>query len=156
MVDKCSSCSKMTVFETLVFRAPSEMTWFLRSKFFVVCKCPGERATINCQIPALRDSFCIKLPGFARGPAVRGWNWLAHIMRAVKRGWESLRIDKLDHEKKEASMVVQRRTSSSLRENIHLTKDRDILRNSQSGWIFQVTAIIRLPRPTSFKFLLNS
>ena len=28
----------------------------LRNKFVVVCKCPGERGTINCQMPVPRDS----------------------------------------------------------------------------------------------------
>ena len=37
------------------------------TSFFVVCKCPGCRDTINYQMPAPRDSSCNKCPGFARG-----------------------------------------------------------------------------------------
>ena len=46
-------------------------------KFFVVCKSPGGRDTINCQMPGSQDSSCIKCPGSDRGDA-HGWNSLAH------------------------------------------------------------------------------
>ena len=46
--------------------------WILQNKFFVVCKCPGGRDTINCQMPGPRDSSCIKCPGFTWGMLVAG------------------------------------------------------------------------------------
>ena len=36
-------------------------------KHFVVCKCPGGRDTINCQMPSPRDSLCINCRGLPRG-----------------------------------------------------------------------------------------
>ena len=44
----------------------------LRNKFFVVCKCPGDRDTINCQMPGSRDSLCNKYQGFAGGMLAAG------------------------------------------------------------------------------------
>ena len=70
--------SKTTVFDRLKPFTLSAVgkDRMLRNKLFIVCKCPGDRDTINCQMPGPRDSSCIKCPGFARGDA-RGWNWLA-------------------------------------------------------------------------------
>ena len=42
-------------------------TGYYETSFFVVCKCPGGRDTINCQMPGPRNSSCNKCRGFARG-----------------------------------------------------------------------------------------
>ena len=44
----------------------------LRSKFFVICKCPGGRNTVNCQMSGPGDSSCVKCPGFAGGMLADG------------------------------------------------------------------------------------
>ena len=67
MVDKCSSHSKMTVFETFERRRKWRQDWRLRNKFLVVCKCPrgggGGGGTVKLQMPGPRVSSCIKWPG---------------------------------------------------------------------------------------------
>ena len=55
----------------------------LRSKFFVLCKCPGTRDTINCQMPGLPGLIVYQMPGFAQGDA-RCWNWRAHNFLILK------------------------------------------------------------------------
>ena len=47
-------------------------------KVFCDLQMPGGRDTINCQMPALPNSSCIKCPGFAGGVGARRWNWLVH------------------------------------------------------------------------------
>ena len=55
--------SKMTLFETFASDCHRNDNRMLRSKFFVVCKCPGGQDTVksvNCQMPSPQDSLCWK------------------------------------------------------------------------------------------------
>ena len=84
MVENCSSTSKMT---PDFLSAVGNDDRMLRSKFVVVCKCPGAGTLLTTKCPAPRNSSRIIFPGFARDGDVRGWNWLAH-----KCGTESAEI----------------------------------------------------------------
>ena len=62
MVDKCSSYSKTTLFETFgsELSAIGNDDRMLRSKLFVVCKCPGGRDTFYYQMSGPWGSSYIK------------------------------------------------------------------------------------------------
>ena len=88
MVNKCSSYSKMTVFETLDSERHRKWRHNITKQVIFVCKCPGVRDTINCQIPGLRDSSWHQMHGVCRGGNARGWNWLVHKGRGLRgAGW---------------------------------------------------------------------
>ena len=62
--------SKMTVLDCLkplILSAVGNGDWMLLNQIFVVYKCPGDRDTMNCQMPGPRNSSCNKCLGFARG-----------------------------------------------------------------------------------------
>ena len=70
MIYKYFSYSKMTVFdhEILTLSAVENDDRMLRSKFFVVFKCPGKggggvRDTINCQMPGSPGLIMHHMPG---------------------------------------------------------------------------------------------
>ena len=54
---------------------------------FVVCKCPGDRDTINCQMSGPRDSPCIKCPGWDRMLAA-GIDWHIRLWFSGRSGLE--------------------------------------------------------------------
>ena len=55
---------------------------FLRITVSVVCRCPGVRDTMNCQMPDTQDSSFMRCPLFAPGDA-RGQNWLAYKLYSM-------------------------------------------------------------------------
>ena len=66
----------------------------LRSKFFVVCKCPAGWDTINFLIPGPRDASCKKYPVFARGgcsrqEVTRTLEWVQNLGRL----WQTAKVN---------------------------------------------------------------
>ena len=56
----------------LTLSAVGDDDGMLRNNFFIVCKRPVGRDTINCQMPGPRDSSCNRCPVFAPGDLAAG------------------------------------------------------------------------------------
>ena len=59
--------SKRQCLKPLTLSAVRNNDSMLRSKFFVVCKCPGDKTLFTAKCPTPRDSTCIRCLGLARG-----------------------------------------------------------------------------------------
>ena len=79
MVDKCSSptgtpkwqCFMLDFLKPLTLSVVGNDDKMLQNKFFVVCKCPGDRDTINCQMSGAPGLIVQQFPGVCLGGCSR-------------------------------------------------------------------------------------